>query len=116
MTRISSRGPGPAVLDLACLDASPEELVTQRPEVARVEIELDPLTVRIARAVRAFEHDLRPLALERCPRKAVPVLGHILHAEPEVMVEGDRTLHVNNPDERYEAADALPGLLHVGGP
>lgn len=103
---------GTAVLDLACLYASPEELVTQCPEVVRVKVELDSLPVRIARPIRAFEHDLRPLALERCPRKAIPVPGHILHDEPEVLVERDGTFHVNNPDERYEAANTLAGLPH----
>jgi hypothetical protein len=56
------------------------------------------------------------LALKRCPGKTVLVFGHVLHAEAQVTVERDRTLHVDDSDERDTPVDALLGLLHIGGP
>jgi hypothetical protein len=52
--------------------------------------------------------------LKRCPGKAIPVLGKLLHAEPEVTVESDRTLYVNHPDEWDKPVNALLGMLHAG--
>jgi len=63
--------------------------------------------------------DGRPDAGQRARRAGQPVRRRALHEqqrfanlEAEVLVEGDRCLDVDDPDERDQLAHTMLGLLH----